>query len=166
MTDIKTPEERSLNMAAVKSRDTKPELLVRRALHAAGFRYTLRNRKYPGNPDIVLPKYRTAIFINGCFWHGHDNCRYFRLPQTNTEFWSAKIHTNKERDARVIAAIAAMDWHVITIWECELRTKEKRAATLHSLITELNSTRTSPSSPSTYTSGGDYDSDIMIAAEP
>ena len=108
MTDRLTPQQRHENMAAVRARDTKPELTVRRYLHACGFRYRLGDPRLPGHPDIVLKKYRTAIFVNGCFWHGHDDCRYFRLPKTNTPFWEAKITRNKARDTASLRALAAL----------------------------------------------------------
>lgn len=126
-------------MQAIKGKDTKPEMLVRRYLHARGYRYGLHNRRLPGCPDIVLRRLKTVIFIHGCFWHGHDDCRYYRLPKSNIDFWQSKIDRNKARDAASIAALEAKGWNVIVIWECELKPKEQREATLHALAMRLNS---------------------------
>ncbi len=112
-------EKRSRIMASIRGKDTKPELTVRRYLHACGFRYRLHDRRLPGKPDLVLRKYRTCIFVNGCFWHGHD-CGRYREPGTNTEFWRGKIARNRERDVEVQGKLAAMGWHCLTVWECEL----------------------------------------------
>jgi len=140
MADIKTPEERSRNMAAIKSNDTKPEMLVRRYLHAHGFRYGLHNKNLPGKPDIVLRKYKTVIFIHGCFWHGHENCRYYRLPKSNVEFWKSKVDGNRARDERVEAELQSKGWNVIIIWECELKNKGLRELTFNKLLHVLNGT--------------------------
>ncbi len=120
--------KRSRIMAAIHSRDTKPELIVRRYLFARGFRFRLNHPRLPGRPDIVLRKYRTVIFVNGCFWHGHD-CPAFHLPRTNADFWRRKIERNRRRDADVQRQLAAMGWHCITVWECDLDRK-KREQTL------------------------------------
>ena len=124
-------------MAAIKSRDTKPERIVRKFLFSRGFRYRLCHRRLPGHPDIVMRKYRTCIFVNGCFWHGHEGCRFFRMPKTNTEFWTHKILRNRERDKADQKALAALGWHCITIWECQLRSS-LRQQTLTSLEFTLN----------------------------
>lgn len=137
MTDRLTKEQRYRCMSAVKSKNTKPELLVRKFLFNRGFRYRLNHPRLPGHPDIVLRKYRTVIFVNGCFWHGHDNCRYFRLPKTNIDFWQKKIERNKERDKEEQRQLAAMGWHCITIWECQLKPKVRKQ-TLESLAYTLN----------------------------
>lgn len=110
-------------MSAIKSKDTKPELLVRKFLFSRGFRYRLNHSRLPGHPDIVLRKYRTVIFVNGCFWHGHQGCKYFVLPKTNVEFWSAKIESNQKRDVDEQSQLASMGWHCITVWECQLKPK-------------------------------------------
>ncbi|SFG42407.1 very short patch repair endonuclease [Prevotella sp. KH2C16] len=123
-------------MAAIHSKGTKPELIVRHYLFAEGFRYRLNSARLPGHPDIVLRKYRTCIFVNGCFWHGHD-CKEFRTPKHNIDFWLSKIKRNKQRDLIVQQQLAKMGWHCITIWECEL-TKENREKTLTSLAFTLN----------------------------
>lgn len=137
MADTHTPPQRHANMAAIHGKDTKPEMLVRRYLWGHGFRYRLNHPRLPGKPDIVLRKYRTCIFVNGCFWHGHEGCRYYTIPKTNTEFWVDKVKRNKERDLKVQHELAAMGWHCITIWECELK-PTKREETLKSLAYTLN----------------------------
>lgn len=156
--DVLSREKRSQIMASVKSSDTKPEMLVRRYLHAHGFRYGLHNRKLPGSPDIVLRKYKTVIFINGCFWHGHEGCRYYRLPKSNIEFWQTKIKRNRQRDIEAIEALKSKGWRVITIWECELRTVIQRSETLIQLVKDIKGDLKSVS----YTQEGQ----IHIAAEP
>jgi DNA mismatch endonuclease (patch repair protein) len=129
--------QRHTNMAAIHSKDTKPEMVVRRYLWGHGYRYRLNNPRLPGKPDIVMRKYRTCIFVNGCFWHGHEGCRYYTIPKTNTEFWGNKVKRNKERDLKVQHELAEMGWHSITIWECELK-PAKREDTLKSLAYTLN----------------------------
>lgn len=124
-------------MASVKSKNTKPELVVRKYLWAHGFRYRLYSKNLPGHPDLVLRKYRTCIFVNGCFWHGHKDCRHSRIPKTNSEYWEKKINRNRERDRKVQDQLTQLRWHCITIWECALE-KNKRKKTLESLIVTLN----------------------------
>lgn len=121
--DKMSEEQRHRCMASIRGRDTKPELIVRRYLFGRGFRYRLNHLRLPGHPDIVLRKYRTVIFVNGCFWHGHKGCRYFTIPKLNTDFWSAKISRNAERDRSVQQQLAAMGWHCVTVWECQLMPK-------------------------------------------
>lgn len=121
MSDLHTHEQRRYNMQQIKGKDTKPEISLRKLLFAKGFRYRINDRKLPGKPDIVLKKYNTVIFVNGCFWHGHQNCRYFVVPKTRTEFWTDKIKKNKERDHRNISLLKEAGWNVITVWECELK---------------------------------------------
>ncbi|MGC4250570.1 MAG: very short patch repair endonuclease [Sphingobium sp.] len=123
MADRITPEARSANMSRVPNKNTKPELKVRSTLHRAGYRFRLHGRTLPGSPDIVLPKYRTAIFVHGCFWHGHEGCRRSKLPATRTDFWAAKISRNKERDCDAEQELIALGYHVVTLWECELRSE-------------------------------------------
>ena len=120
MSDVLTPEQRHINMAAIHSTSTKPELILRHALWNQGFRYRINDKRLPGKPDIVLPKYRTAIFIHGCFWHGHKGCKNYTIPKTNTEFWTAKITKNQERDQGDWRQLEAKGWNVIIVWECEL----------------------------------------------
>ena len=121
-----TPQQRHRCMSHIRSKDTKPEQLVRQALWHKGFRYKLHVKDLPGKPDIVLPKYKTAIFVNGCFWHGHKGCKDFVIPKSNTAFWLEKIGKNKERDARDETALKSAGWKVITIWECELKNPSLR----------------------------------------
>lgn len=121
MADVHDADTRSYNMSCVKSKNTKPEIWVRKYLFACGFRYRINVKKLPGTPDIVLPKYKTAIFVNGCFWHGHKNCRYFVIPKTRTEWWLDKINRNIDRDQANILALKKLGWRVITIWECQLK---------------------------------------------
>lgn len=125
-------------MARVKSEHTKPELLVRKYLHAAGFRYRLHDKKLPGKPDLVLPKYRAVVFVQGCFWHGHGTAclRGGKPPKANADFWKAKFIYNQERDQRNQAELLAAGWHVFVVWECELK-KSERGATLHRLTREV-----------------------------
>lgn len=137
MSDHLTIEQRHKNMAAVKSKDTKPEMVVRKYLWSRGFRYRVNNPRLPGHPDIVLRKYHTCIFVNGCFWHGHEGCKYYRVPKTNTEFWERKISRNRERDREEQKQLARMGWHCITVWESELK-GERREKTLESLEYTLN----------------------------
>jgi DNA mismatch endonuclease (patch repair protein) len=112
---------RSRTMRAVKSKDTQPEWLVRRLLHAAGFRYRLHAKDLPGKPDLVFPSRRKVVFVHGCFWHGHDCPRGDRQPKTNTDYWQAKIGRNKARDVEHLAALRARNWQVLTVWECEIK---------------------------------------------
>ncbi len=125
-------------MSRIKGKDTKPEMMVRKYLFAKGFRYRLHVKGLPGKPDIVLPKYKTVIFVNGCFWHGHKGCRYFTLPKTNTEWWLNKIKDTQHRDKEKEIALNTAGWRVIIVWECELK-PEQREATLHNLVSILNS---------------------------
>ena len=142
--DHLSPQQRSKNMAAIHSKNTKPEMIVRKGLWKRGFRYRLNHKRLPGHPDLVLRKYRTCIFINGCFWHGHlvdsstmESSACCKIPKTNREFWVANIRRNKERDKEEQRKLAAMGWHCITVWECEL-TPKRREETLESLAFTLN----------------------------
>lgn len=123
MADVHDKATRSYNMSRVRNRDTKPEILVRKFLFANGFRYRLNDKKLPGKPDIVLPKYKTVIFVNGCFWHGHENCKYFKLPSTRTEWWKEKIEGNIKNDEKKHALLREAGYKVIVIWECEVKNK-------------------------------------------
>lgn len=136
MADVHTPEQRSYNMSRIRNKNTKPEELVRKYLFSQGFRYRKNDSKLPGKPDIVLPKYKTVIFVNGCFWHGHEGCRYFVWPQNNEEFWENKISGNIQRDRRNRQVLTGQGWNVIVIWECELK-KSKVNETLSKLVQEL-----------------------------
>ena len=124
MADKLTPERRSWNMSRIRSRDTKPELFVRSVLHGMGYRFTVNgphNRKLPGHPDIVLPKWKTVVFVHGCFWHAHQGCKDFRLPKTRTEWWRAKLEGNRQRDQGNVAELEAAGWNVVVVWACELK---------------------------------------------
>ena len=124
-------------MSRICGKDTKPEILVRKGLRARGFRFRLQDRKLPGRPDIVLPKYGVAIMVNGCFWHGHKGCRYATRPKSNQEFWREKIERNKHRDEVTAAHLETLGWHVIVVWECELRRKDALDARINELASEI-----------------------------
>lgn len=134
MTDVFTPEKRSAVMRRVKGRDTTPELKVRRALTSLGVRYRLNRKDLPGSPDIVMTGRRLAIFVHGCFWHGHDCVRGSRVPKANRDYWLAKVARNKARDAAADAALAAKGWRVETIWECDLKDEPALKARLKALL--------------------------------
>jgi DNA mismatch endonuclease (patch repair protein) len=165
-------------MAAIRGKDTKPEMIVRRGLWKRGFRYRLNHKRLPGHPDLVLRKYRTCIFVNGCFWHGHgvtlntkdetlniENSECCKIPKTNREFWVNKIRRNKERDIEDQKRLAEMGWHCITVWECQLKPK-KREETLESLAYTLNHIYLQDHQiPQPYKSL-DEESRVQMAAEP
>ncbi|SDA31413.1 T/G mismatch-specific endonuclease [Ruminococcus sp. YE71] len=134
--DVHDKKTRSYNMSCIKGKNTKPEEIVRKALFANGFRYRKNDSRLPGTPDIVLPKYRTVIFVNGCFWHGHKGCKFYVVPKTNTEFWINKINSNIDRDAKKAAQLKELGWQVITIWECELK-KSEFDNTINTLIKNI-----------------------------
>lgn len=161
--DKLTKEQRHRCMSAIRGKNTKPEIVVRKFLFGRGFRYRLNHPRLPGHPDIVLRKYRTVIFVNGCFWHGHDNCKYYRLPKTNVDFWRKKVERNKKRDVEEQRQFAAMGWHCITIWECQLKPKV-RAQTLESLAFTLNHIFLEDRKIKIYTIS--EDEDTLMAAEP
>lgn len=121
MTDVHNTAQRRFNMQQIKSKNTKPEMLVRKFLHASGYRYKLHDKKLLGKPDIVLPKYKTVIFVHGCFWHGHTNCKYFVVPKTRTKWWTDKINRNKANDEKAIKALRKDGWKIINVWECKLK---------------------------------------------
>lgn len=121
MAETKEPLTRSQMMARIRSADTKPELVLRKALHADGYRFRLHVRSLPGCPDVVMRKHRCAIFVHGCFWHGHEGCKNFRLPKTRPEFWAAKIAANRDRDRRAIEALLGAGWRILVVWECATR---------------------------------------------
>lgn len=136
MADVHTTEQRSKNMSAIRSKNTKPEEIVRKYLFSQGFRYRKNDKRLPGSPDIVLPKYRTVVFVNGCFWHKHEDCRYFVWPKNNDEFWKAKIEGNVVRDRQKEAQLNALGWNVIVVWECQLK-KRVRESTLSQLASQI-----------------------------
>ena len=124
MADVVSPQKRSEMMSGIRGKDTKPELLIRKALHAEGYRFRLHDKKLPGKPDLMLPKYRAAIFVHGCFWHGHD-CHLFKWPKSRTEFWRSKIFKNQDNDEKALNSLESSDWRVLVIWECALKGKER-----------------------------------------
>ena len=137
MADLWDAEKRSWVMSRIRSRDTKPEIVVRSILHRLGYRFTVAgplNKSLPGKPDIVLPKWKTVVLVHGCFWHAHANCKDFRLPKTRTEWWQEKLGKNKKRDARVKRELRKAGWKVITVWACEMKTIPK----LEKLVTRLS----------------------------
>jgi DNA mismatch endonuclease (patch repair protein) len=136
MADVHNKETRSFNMSRIKSKDTKPEIIVRKYLFSKRFRFRLHTLSLPGKPDIVLPKYKIIIFIHGCFWHGHENCKYFVVPKTRTDWWISKIERNKQTDIDNFQKLKFLGWKVLIIFECELK-KEKRQNTLDELINKI-----------------------------
>lgn len=162
MSDRLTIQQRHNNMAAIKGKDTKPEVLVRKFLWSHGFRYRLNHPRLPGKPDIVLRKYRTCIFVNGCFWHGHEGCKYYVVPKSNTKFWQDKILRNRQRDLEVMHKLAEMGRHTIVVWECELK-PAVREQTLESLAFTLNHIFLQDRSIRHY---GLPEEDSVMAAEP
>lgn len=138
MTDIYSPEERSQIMSKISGKETKPEIKVRKYLFALGFRYRKNVSSLSGKPDIVLPKYKTVIFINGCFWHGH-NCKAGKLPATRTEFWESKIAANKERDSKNYNVLQSLGWQIIVIWQCHIKNKQLLASEMEKTILSIRS---------------------------
>ena len=136
MGDVHTPKQRSYNMSRIRSKDTKPEEIVRKYLFSKGFRYRKNDARFPGKPDIVLPKYKTVVFVNGCFWHKHEGCKYFVWPHNNAEFWKEKITSNLERDKNNHELLQQMGWNVLVIWECELKQKS-RYSSLSKLVENI-----------------------------
>ncbi len=176
--DKLSPQQRHKNMSAIRSQNTKPEMIVRRGLWRRGFRYRLNHKRLPGHPDLVLRKYRTCIFVNGCFWHGHhinlqntdlqatiENSECCKIPKTNREFWVKKICRNKERDTADLRKLAAMGWHCITVWECELK-PSKREETLTTLANTLREIYLlDRHAPKPYDIDDYYDFEMPMAAE-
>lgn len=140
MADVHDKRTRSYNMSRIRGKNSKPEMIVRRFLHGQGFRYSLHKKGLPGNPDLVLRKYNTVIFVHGCFWHGHKGCKYFKLPGTRKEWWEEKLKSNQQRDIKNKKALTDQGWNVITIWECELKPKV-REEHLQKLINNLTALR-------------------------
>lgn len=156
-----TPEQRHRCMAAIKGKDTKPEMIVRKYLFSRGLRYRVNNHKLPGSPDIVLRKYKTVVFVDGCFWHAHRGCKYYRLPKSNVDFWRAKIARNIARDYVNNVDLELAGWRVIRIWECEIRTVSNRRENLDKLYEGIVKPGIKPN-PYSRQEENDYD----IAAEP
>lgn len=138
MVDKVSKEVRSYNMSRIKGKDTKPEILVRSYLFSRGLRFRKNDKRYPGSPDILLPKYKTIVFVHGCFWHLHEGCKYAVMPKSNVDFWKKKLYGNRERDERNQKELEEMGWKVITVWECQLK-KDKRQQTLDDLYTQITS---------------------------
>ena len=138
MVDKFSKETRSYNMSQIKGKDTKPEIMIRKFLFSKGLRFRKNDKRYPGSPDIVLPKYNTMVFVNGCFWHLHDNCKYAKIPKSNVDFWKKKLYRNKERDKHNQKLLEEMGWNIITVWECQLK-KDKIEQTLKELYTQITS---------------------------
>ena len=134
--DVHDSKTRSYNMSRIKGENTKPEETVRKYLFSQGFRYRKNDKRLPGKPDIVLPKYKTIIFVSGCFWHKHEGCRYFAWPQNNAEFWKEKIESNVVRDKKQYEELQDAGWRVIIVWECELK-KKRKSDTLERLVDEI-----------------------------
>lgn len=134
--DVHDKKTRSYNMSRIRGIKTKPEEIVARYLFSQGFRYRRNVKSLPGTPDIVLKKYKTVVFVNGCFWHMHDGCKYFVLPKSNVDFWKEKLATNRNRDEKQQSALKELGWKVIVVWECQLR-KENREGTLEGIRKEL-----------------------------
>lgn len=164
MTDKMTPEQRHRCMSRIKGKNTKPEMIVRRWLWHQGYRYRLNVDSLPGRPDIVLTKFSTVIFVNGCFWHAHDDCDKYRLPSTNVDFWTAKFHRNKARDLRNYHLLHEMGWYVLVVWECQL-SRDQRQDTLMALSRRLSQIYMETHKVKLYTSDTELD-DIVQAAEP
>lgn len=137
MADVHDKATRSYNMSRIKGKDTKPEMVVRKFLFSKGFRYRLHDKRLPGKPDIVLPKYKTVIFINGCFWHGHEGCKYFVVPKTRTDWWVGKINGNKTNDLLNINSLLELGWKAMILWECQLK-PVNREETLLKLCEDIN----------------------------
>ncbi|WP_291538651.1 very short patch repair endonuclease [Bacteroides sp.] len=137
MTDVHSKVIRSYNMSRIKGQNTKPEIIVRKYLFSHGFRYRINVKALPGKPDIVLSKYKTVIFINGCFWHGHENCKFYVLPKTRTEWWKQKIGRNRERDVDVREKLRHIGWRTMVIWECQLKGRNKDKI-LDTIVSALN----------------------------
>ena len=133
MTDVHDEKTRSFNMSQIKGKNTKPEILIRKFLFSRGYRFRLYDKRLPGKPDLVLPKYKTVIFVNGCFWHGHEGCKYFVLPKSNAEWWKAKIEDTVNRDRKSLTQLKELGWKSIVIWECELK-PDRRLETLEKIL--------------------------------
>lgn len=136
MADVHSKETRSYNMSRVRGSNTKPEMIVRKFLFSKGFRYLIHNQNLPGKPDLTFPKFKTVIFVNGCFWHGHEECKYFVIPKTRTEWWLNKINQNKRKDTENSKLLNKNGWNVVTVWECELK-PNKIETTFSQIISDI-----------------------------
>ena len=137
MADVHNKQTRSYNMSRIRAAHTRPEMLVRKFLHANGYRYSLHKKDLPGRPDIVLTRYKTIVLVHGCFWHGHTNCKYYVVPKTRTAWWQNKIQTNKSNDEKAVKLLRKAGWKIITVWECNLK-PGKLEKTLASLLKKLS----------------------------
>ena len=165
MADKMTPEQRHHCMSRIGSKNTRPELIVRRWLWQQGYRYRVNVKRLPGSPDIVLPRYSTAIFVNGCFWHAHEDCDRYRVPHTNVDFWTAKFQRNKARDERNYRLLHKMGWYVLVVWECQLE-KDKRRDTLIALSRRLSQIYLTTHDAKVYSHVPDHGDLERAAAEP
>lgn len=138
MVDKVSKEIRSYNMSQIRSKDTKPEILVRSFLFSKGLRFRKNDKRYPGSPDIVLPKYKTIVFVHGCFWHLHEGCKYAVMPKSNVDFWQKKLYRNRERDENNKNILEEMGWKVLIVWECQLK-KDNMQQTLNTLYDQITS---------------------------
>lgn len=136
MTDVHDKQTRSYNMSMIKGQDTKPELMVRKYLHGKGLRYSLHNKNLPSKPDLCFRKYKKVVFINGCFWHGHENCKYFKVPASKSDWWEQKINATKERDKKGMKELVKLGWTPLVVWECELKSN-KREETLNRIYLSI-----------------------------
>lgn len=140
MVDIVSPSKRSQMMSGIRGKGTRPEMRVRQVLHAAGYRFRLHRKDLPGSPDVVLPRHRLAIFVHGCFWHGHQGCKLAKMPSTRTEFWTQKLQGNARRDTAAVAGLQAVGWRVLVVWECFLRQTKDDKVLADRLIAAIGST--------------------------
>lgn len=141
MADIVPPSVRSRMMSGIRGKDTKPELIVRRAVYAAGYRYRLHDHRFPGHPDLVIGRIHVAIFVHGCFWHAHRDCRYFKMPASNKAFWARKFRINRHHDQAVTQILLSEGWRVIVVWECALKRSAKTRATIVRLLGAIKGNR-------------------------
>lgn len=139
MADNHSPEVRSYNMSRISSKDTKPEMIVRKYLFSKGLRYRKNDKRYPGKPDMIFPKYKVAVFVNSCFWHMHEGCPGFVMPKSKLDYWKPKLERNKQRDTVNVSELEALGWRVITVWECELKkaVKSERLARLYDEVVRM-----------------------------
>ncbi|OJU52931.1 MAG: hypothetical protein BGN96_10095 [Bacteroidales bacterium 45-6] len=164
--DIWDKQKRSEVMSKIRSKNTKPEVKLRKALFAQGFRYRINDKKIAGSPDIVFPKYKTVIFVQGCFWHGHENCKLSHLPKSNVEFWRSKMERNKKRDKQIKYQLIVSGWKVIEVWECEIKTKLRLKRTVDKIASWLRGLDKPPTKRRVHVQLYDeFEDDVKIVAE-